>query len=118
MTFDLIAKSLLKTPAAPTQLDGPDKGRTTILKELAAAGFSREDLFNEYRSVYDTCDDDGVKRQILDAMSKIHGLFKEENIKPDLPQIIINVQGDSSKVNMMLCPPQPATDLLEVNEVE
>lgn len=75
------------------------------LRDLQAAGFSRIELLREYRELLDTTGEDGVKRQILDAIAKIHGLMTpDETLSRPLPIIQINVVGDNTRVAAMLCP--------------
>lgn len=108
MTFDSLAKDLLRERALT-----PQKGsleRAGALIELAAAGFSRPEIFSEIRDLYDNCDDPAIKRQLLDMVVKVHGLYKEDE-KREAPVFIFNIAGDKEKINTMLCPPHP---ILEV----
>lgn len=109
MAFDQIAKSLINQTtnrAAP----GKVQSESEILRDLRSAGFSRADLLHEYRNLYDSTEEDSVKRQILDTISKIHGLMTPEEAGKQVPAIIINVAGDNTKVNAMLCP-QPELNI-------
>lgn len=97
MAFDQIAKSLLQK----TKSEKPTKEE--LDSDLEAVGFSRRDVLQEYRTLYDTTEEDSVKRQVLDTMTKIHGLTEDGSAK-QLPAIHIHVSGDNSRVAMMLNP--------------
>lgn len=96
--FNLLAKSLI-AEKAPSKLPG----KSDIVEELEAAGFGRADVIQEYRNLYDNAEEIRDKRQILDKVSEMHGLTEPENVK-QVPQIVINVTGDNSKMLLMLNP--------------
>lgn len=101
MTFDLVAKNLIqnqtKSPSGPTD-------RLAVLDTLTKAGFSPSDIFDELRHLYDTAEDDTTKRQVLDMMLKVHGLYANKEQDKVVPVININIKGDNDKIFRMLCP--------------
>lgn len=104
MAFEHLAKSLLKE----TKLEGTNGvNRASVLTDLAAAGFSRQELFFKYQELYETSEEEATKRQILDSMSKIHGLMTPEEVGKVAPVFQLQVIGDNVRVNAMLCPPPP-----------
>lgn len=106
MVFDSIAKDLLKAKAGNPANEKNDAAlaRAGALVELAAAGFSRSEIFCEIRELYDSCEDSAIKRQLLDMVVKVHGLYKDDE-KREAPTFIFNITGDKDKLNQMLCPP-------------
>lgn len=105
MNFDLIAKDLLKQKAVSSSPEPLD--RANVLAELAEAGFGRKEIFSELRYLYDNAEDDTLKKQLLDIVIKVQGLYKEDD-KRESPTIIFNIIGKADKLNNMLCP-QPTT---------
>lgn len=110
MNFDLIANNLLKKDlsrrgrARDKEADNNrEDGKTDVLEELREAGFSTREIFQEIRSLYDNAEDDTTKKQLLDMVSKMHGLFAQTETKR-VPNIILNVVGDKEKLAKMLCP--------------
>lgn len=103
MIFDSIAKDLIKGNSSTGKL-ASSLERAGALVELAAAGFSRPEIFKEIRDLYDDCDDPAIKRQLLDMVVKVHGLYKDDE-KKEAPTFIFNITGDPVKLNQMLCPP-------------
>lgn len=106
MTFDTHAKELLRTKGSP-QSGEKTLEKANALFELANAGFSLQETFQEIRSLYDNCEDDAIRRQLLDMIVKMHGVYKEAESK-QAPTFIFNVHGDKNKIDQMLCPPHPA----------
>ena|SRR5689334_16041252 len=108
--FESIAKDLLrKSTDSDKSNNSPSNSnskleRASALMELAAAGFSRSEIFYEIRSLYDECEDHAVKRQLLDMVLKVQGLYKDEE-KREAPTFILNVIGDKDRIESMLCPP-------------
>lgn len=113
MTFDPIAKTLLnKAKAASGTLDASGVlGKANVLLELTDVGFSVKDVCAELRQLYDTSEEDNTRKQILDMIIKLHGLYGDD--KKEAPKITFNVQCDPTKFNSMVCPPIPA----ELSEV-
>jgi len=112
MTFDTIAKDLLRKQKVPDNLTGNEPKstieRANALVELAEAGFSRKDIFDKLSELYDDFSDEdkAVKKAILDMVIKVHGLYKDDE-KKEAPTFIFNINADPSKINKMLCPPLP-----------
>jgi len=107
MNFDQIAKDLLRPPNQPAkkaEVKGGTLARANALAELADAGFGRAEIFNELRLLYDGAEDDSLKKQILDIVIKMHGLYKEDESR-NVPTIVFNINGNRERVNSMLCPP-------------
>lgn len=101
MAFDQVAKSLIQQ-SQKTPKDISDSNSKT--RELEAAGWGRVEVLREYRDLYDTTEEDSTKRQILDKVATMHGLLSPESAGANMPIIQINIQGDNTKVNAMLCP--------------
>lgn len=100
MSFDLIAKSLLSQTAQKSK-PRDDAG---VLADLENAGFARADLLHEYRNLYDSTEDDGIRQRILKDIAQIHQLMSKDDNKRDTPNITINVFGDNARVAAMLNP--------------
>lgn len=104
MNFNTIANSLLKHQVSTKGDDKDSKSNGTIIEDLREAGFSPREIFQEMRSIFDTTEDDTTKKQMLEMAVKMHGLYTQEETKR-IPNIILNVVGDKTKLNEMLCPP-------------
>jgi hypothetical protein len=76
------------------------------LVALDNAGFSVPELFQEYRTLYDACEDEEkmIKKQILDTIVKVRGLMTPDEAARAVPSFNITIVGNDSKVAMMLCP--------------
>jgi hypothetical protein len=107
MNFDKIAKSLVTQTISPRKTED----RRDIIKDLEAANFSRAELLQEYRALYDSTEEDSIKKQILSDMSKIHQLMTPEEGGKVAPSIILNVIGDNIRVGTMLCPPNNVVEI-------
>lgn len=103
MNFDIIAKDLLK-PAPKLNNGNNPLEKANALLELAENGFGRAEIFSEIRQLYDSTEDDSIKKQLLDMVVKVHGLYKDED-KKETPKIIFNIVGASNRVKDMLSPP-------------
>ena len=108
MNFDQIAKDLLKPSPQEKKLGNNGSSgalaRANALAELTDAGFGRAEIFNELRMLYDGAEDDSIKKQILDIVIKMHGLYKEDEAR-NVPTIVFNINGSKERINSMLCPP-------------
>ena len=111
MNFDIIAKDLLKQKAAPRPINAANSGnggavleKANVLVELANSSFSIADTIAELRQLYDTTSEDSIKKQILDMIVKVHGLYSPEE-KKEVPTIVFNLTGDPVRFGQMLCPP-------------
>lgn len=102
MNFDLIAKDLLSQK--PLSKGTNPVARANALVELNDAGFGRKEIFSELRQLYDDAEDDIIKKQILDIVIKVHGLYKDDD-KKETPNITFNIVGKVNRVADMLCPP-------------
>lgn len=94
MSFDLIAKSLLK---------GNESAASAKLDALSAAGFSQEEILYELKALYDNTDDDAIKRQILELTIKMRGMLSVNSV--EMPTFNLVIHGDSNRVKDLLCPP-------------
>jgi hypothetical protein len=108
MAFNQLAKSLLSSAAPnlnPVNVNSEIPiERNQKIAELEAAGWSRAELLEEYRKVYDSTQEDSIKKQILSDISKIHGMMSEDEKQKVMPTIVLNIVGDNARVNAMLCP--------------
>lgn len=109
MSFNIAARSLLKT-VPQTKPIGEKVSKDQVLQKLDAAGFSLEDTFRELRELYDNTEEDSVKRGILTDLMKVRGLLTTEQAAREIPSIVIQIQGDNTKVNAMLCPPVTSSE--------
>jgi hypothetical protein len=116
MNFDLLAKNLLRSPTNESY-SSPKGGKTLeragALVELAESGFGRKEVFEELRFLYDGAEDDILKKQLLEMVVKIHGLYKDDERK-ESPIITFTVIGDPIRFQNMLAPPPPTAVM--VNE--
>lgn len=102
MNFENLAKSLIHPKSAIESSSGRSDD---IFSEMARAGFSRKEIFEKFSDLYENAEDDAVRISILDKMTKVQGLYVQEETKKDIPSITINVTGDNARVMAMLCPP-------------
>lgn len=89
----------------PRQKTAGDKlERANVLFSLAKNGFSIEEICTELRDLYDDSETDAtLKKQILDMIIKVHGLYTQEE-KKETPRIVFNIVAKENRLNEMLCP--------------
>lgn len=100
MSFDLIAKNLLKPNGQNPELGSKED----FLKKLADAGFSDDEILQCIRQEYDATNDTADRKQLLDMVIKIRGLYINKNEERSAPVININIKGNNDRVARMLCP--------------
>lgn len=119
MVFENLAKDLLNKP---TRESGAGQNESALAKAdnlltLANNGFALEHILRDLRDLYDNTEEDSVKRQILDMMLKVYGMYQDKDRK-ESPQIIFNVKADPNKMNRMLCPLAPPTSSITTSLLE
>jgi Holliday junction resolvasome RuvABC DNA-binding subunit len=106
MVFEQRAKNLLQKAAPQTFKPEPSDNKNKNFQALMNAGFSPAETCRELRELYDSCDDDekSIKRQILEMIVKMNGMMTPEEQGKAAPIFVIQVNGDNTRVNTMLCP--------------
>jgi hypothetical protein len=76
------------------------------LTKLTSAGFGSDELFTKMSDIYETAEDDSIKRQILDMAIKMHGLYANKDDNKVVPKFNLNIISEQgNRIYEMLCPP-------------
>ena len=107
---DLIAKKIVQNAGltkVPTMKMASAGERFDKLIELNQAGLSPRRIFDDLRDLIDSCDDDekATKLNAIKFAAQLQELLViEEQATRTTPTIVLNVIGNNTRVNAMLCP--------------
>lgn len=107
-TFTSAAKNLISLATAqPSIKRGSSVAeRLSTLELLDEVGMGPKYALHTLKDIIDDCteDDKAVKLQATKLLIQVQGMLTPEDAGRVAPVFILNIQGDNTKVNSMLCP--------------